>query len=74
MARRFVLRLPIAAQRTWDAGPMVEQDACGRLGVAMVGDRYFEVAPGHPDQVVFVDAGSEIQIFDPQTLTIAPAR
>ena len=69
-----MLRLPTAAQRAWDAGPTAEQDACGPLGAAMVGDRYFEVAPGRPDLVVFVDTGSEIQIFDPQTLTIAPAR
>lgn len=73
-ARRYVLRLPTGAQRAWDAGPTAEQDACGPLGVAMVGDRYFEVPLAHPDHVVFVDAGSEIQIFDPQTLTIAPAR
>ena len=73
-AKRYVLRLPAAAQRAWDDGATADQDACGPLGVGMVGDRYFEVMRGHRDKVVFVDAGSEIQIFDPQTLTISRTR
>ena len=43
---------------------------CGDMGVGFVGDRYFQVMPGHPDRVVYVDRGSEIQIFDPATLRV----
>jgi hypothetical protein len=41
---------------------------CGALGVQFEGDLYFEVLPDDPTIVVFVDAGSEIQIFVPATL------
>jgi hypothetical protein len=41
---------------------------CGDLGVSIVGDRYFEVLEGAPRSVVFVEQGSEIQIFDSTTL------
>lgn len=44
---------------------------CGRYGVAIVGDRYIEVQAAHPDKAVFVELGSEIQIYEPSTLMIA---
>ena len=47
---------------------------CGPLGVQYAGDRYFEMMPDDPSAVVFVDAGSEIQIFDPDTLKTIRAR
>ena len=43
---------------------------CGPLGPDFVGDRRFAVMPGEPTTVVYVDMGSEIQIFDPATLRI----
>ncbi len=69
--KRYVLQPGGAAMEAWvtaqDKGEADEQP-CGPLGVAVVGDRYFEVMPGHPELVMFVDMGSEIQIFDPATL------
>ena len=47
---------------------------CGPLGAQYAGDRYFEMMPDDPSAVVFVDAGSEIQIFDPDTLKTIRAR
>jgi hypothetical protein len=47
---------------------------CGPLGVSPTGDRYFMVAPAQPDKVMFVDRGSEIQIFDERTLRVTPRR
>ncbi|CAN5129750.1 hypothetical protein BH10PSE1_BH10PSE1_05980 [soil metagenome] len=41
---------------------------CGDLGVGFSGDRYLQVLKGDPTRVVYVDAGSEIQIFDPSTI------
>jgi hypothetical protein len=46
---------------------------CGSLGVSADGDRFFMVAPGRPDKVMFVDRGSEIQIFDETTLRVHDA-
>lgn len=70
-AKRYVLQPGGAALKTWekaqDRGEAIDEP-CGPLGVAMVGDRYFEVMPGHPGIVVFANMGSEIQIFDPTTL------
>lgn len=41
---------------------------CGPLGIAYAGDRVFREMADDPTHVVFVDMGSEIQIFDPATL------
>lgn len=63
-----------AAKTQWDgveAGKITTGDTtppCGDLGVGFVGDRYFQVLKAAPTKVVYVDAGSEIQIFDPSTL------
>lgn len=50
-----------------DSGPM--EPPCGELGEQMAGDRYFRVLAEDPSVVVWVNAGSEIQIFDPGTLS-----
>ena len=67
----FVLAPTGAAETAWMAserkGGEVEPP-CGALGVQSVGDHYFTMMPDDPSTVVFVDAGSEIQIFDPDTL------
>ena len=47
---------------------------CGALGVQSAGDLYFQVMPDDPATVVFVDKGSEIQIFDPDTLKTVKTR
>ena len=68
---RFTLEPTGAAKTAWEASQTtsVEPDMpCGPLGVAYAGDRYFEALPGDPTTVVFLDMGSEVQIFDPQTL------
>lgn len=71
--KRFVLTPVGEAKAQWEkdiagnAPSMAEP--CGPLGVGIAGDRYFFEAPGHPETVVFADMGSEIQIFDPETLT-----
>jgi hypothetical protein len=59
------------AKKKWedalDGGPPADPP-CGPLGVQFAGDLYFEVLPNDPESVAFIDAGSEIQIFDPSTL------
>ena len=71
--KRYVLQPSGKALKAWyaaqDKGEAIEEP-CGPLGVAMVGDRYFEVMPNHPDTVIFVNEGSEIQIFDPATVRV----
>ncbi|MES2725212.1 MAG: hypothetical protein V4656_18825 [Pseudomonadota bacterium] len=69
---RFVLEPTGAAKASWEASLAVEpgEPPCGALGVSAAGDRYFKVMPGHPDLVVYADMGSEIQIFDPETLRV----
>jgi hypothetical protein len=52
------------------AGDAVPDPPCGPLGISAMGDRYFTVAPGRPDKVMFVDRGSEIQVFDETTLRV----
>ncbi|MBR7621701.1 hypothetical protein JKL49_20080 [Phenylobacterium sp. 20VBR1] len=73
---RYVLQPTGAAKTAWEASEArgePQEAPCGPLGVSVVGDRYFKVMPGHPDIVVYADMGSEIQIFDPETLrVIAP--
>lgn len=63
-----------AAKVAYDAavsGETMPGEPCGPLGVGPVGDRYFAVVPGRPDKVMFVDRGSEIQIFDETTLKVS---
>lgn len=50
--------------------PVATPLPCGTYGVALVGDRYFETDPARPGQVVFVDLGSERQIYEPDTLEL----
>lgn len=63
-----------AAKVAWDAfasgdGEAEPVDApCGAMGPQMAGDRSFRVVEGDPTTVVFIEYGSEIQIFDPATL------
>ncbi|MDC7683912.1 hypothetical protein PQU92_11540 [Asticcacaulis sp. BYS171W] len=45
-----------------------EAQPCGALGVGLAGNRVFEVLSGDPTRVVYIDYGSEIQIFDTRTL------
>jgi len=69
----FVLTPTGAVKVAYDAknsGDTMPEAPCGPLGVSPVGDRYFAVVPGHRDKVMFVDRGSEIQIFDEATLRI----
>jgi hypothetical protein len=52
-----------------DPNPTVDVERpCGFMGPGDVGDRYFVTLPGHPEIVVFIEAGSELQIFDAETL------
>lgn len=69
---------PTGSSKTqWDAFASGEVDAvpmdapCGDMGPQMSGDRSFRVVDGDPTTVVFVDYGSEIQIFDPSTIRSA---
>lgn len=60
-----------AAKTAWDAsvaGSAPGDPPCGDMGVSFVGDRVFEEMPDHPDTVLFIDFGSEIQIFDANTI------
>lgn len=67
-----------AAEAKWDETVKTgEGDAtppCGPMGVAMDGDRVFEVMPDDPTHVVYIDYGSEIQIFDTNTLRTVGAK
>ncbi|MDP3406340.1 MAG: hypothetical protein Q8S03_16740 [Brevundimonas sp.] len=63
-----------AVKAAWDAFASGDGEAepveppCGDLGPQMAGDRSFRVVEGDPTTVVFIEYGSEIQIFDPATL------
>lgn len=63
-----------AARAAWDAFASGDGEAapveppCGAMGPQMAGDRSFRLVEGDPTTVVFIDYGSEIQIFDPATL------
>ena len=67
----FVLSPTGKAETAWQdserKGGSVEPP-CGALGVQSAGDLYFQLMPDDPSTVVFVDKGSEIQIFDPDSL------
>lgn len=71
---RYVLAPTGDAKAAWDKGLENGEPVdppCGALGVQFVGDLYFEEIAGDPGTVAFVDSGSEIQIFKPQTLKSA---
>jgi hypothetical protein len=69
---RYVLAPTGDWETTWsravtsDVAP--DTAPCGRFGVAIVGDRYIQRQAAHPGKAVFVDLGSEIQIYEPNTL------
>ena len=66
-----------AAKIAWEAavnGDAPGEPPCGEMGVSFVGDRVFEAVPGAPDTIAFIDFGSEIQIFDVNTLKAIAAR
>jgi hypothetical protein len=68
---RFVLEPSGEAKAKWEASVMSDtpmEKPCGDLGVSIAGDRWFEELASAPGTVVFVEMGSEIQIFDPATL------
>ncbi len=59
------------AKTKWDENVKTGGDGtppCGELGVAFAGDRIFEIMPDDAARVVYIDYGSEIQIFDTTTL------
>ncbi len=60
-----------AAKAAYDKANAVEpqEPPCGDLGIGPDGDRFFTVLAADPAHVVYVDMGSEIQVFDPNTLT-----
>ncbi|ESQ86541.1 hypothetical protein [Asticcacaulis benevestitus] len=45
-----------------------QPNPCGELGIGPAGDRFFRVMADDPAKVIYYDMGSEIQIFDPDTL------
>ena len=68
---RLVLEPAGEDKDRWEASVMSDtpmEKPCGELGVSIVGDRWFEEVAGRPTMAVFVEMGSEIQIFDPATL------
>lgn len=73
---RFNL-VPTGASKTaWESSITMdasEYSPCGELGVSFSGDRTFEVMADHPDKVLFIDFGSEIQIFDASTIKLVAA-
>lgn len=59
------------AKARWDKNVETGEDPtppCGDLGVAFAGNQVFEVMPDDPTKVVYINYGSEIQIFDTTTL------
>ena len=66
-----------AAKAVWDNNEKTGGDGtppCGEMGVSFAGDRLFEVMDDDPARVVYIDYGSEIQIFDTTTLKALPAK
>ncbi|ESQ87712.1 hypothetical protein ABAC460_18740 [Asticcacaulis sp. AC460] len=61
------------AKARWDKNVGTGEDPtppCGDLGVAFAGNQVFEVMPDDPTRVVYINYGSEIQIFDTSTLKV----
>ena len=71
-ARIYELAPTGAAKAAYDKANAVEPQAppCGDLGIAPDGDRFFTVMAADPTRVLYVDMGSEIQPFDPNTLQV----
>jgi hypothetical protein len=46
---------------------------CGPYGPSEAGGRTFRLVDGAPDKVVMIDWGTEIQVFEPDTLAVASA-
>ena len=71
-ARIYTLEPTGAAKKAYDKANAVEpQDPpCGDLGIGPEGDRFFAILAVDPTRVLYVDMGSEIQIFDPNTLSV----
>lgn len=69
-AKLYDLEPTGAAKAAYDKANAVEPqpNPCGELGIGPAGDRFFTILPGDPSRVVYVDMGSEIQVFDPNTL------
>ncbi|HVZ30333.1 MAG TPA: hypothetical protein VG839_08060 [Asticcacaulis sp.] len=59
-----------AAKTAWDKAEQTGDGTppCGEMGVSFAGDRLFEVMADDPARVVYIDYGSEVQIFDTTTL------
>ncbi|MBW8881184.1 MAG: hypothetical protein JF615_07110 [Asticcacaulis sp.] len=60
-----------AAMAKWDKNVDTGNDPtppCGPMGPSFAGDRLFEVLPDDATKVVYIEFGSEIQIFDTATL------
>jgi len=75
--KRYVFAPTGDSKAAWaaaqDSGGEIDPP-CGDLGEQFVGDLYFQELPGDPSTVVFVNAGSEIQIFDPTSLKSIKAK
>lgn len=59
------------AKVRWDRNVETGEDPtppCGNLGVAFAGSQVFEVMADDPTKVVYINYGSEIQVFDTTTL------
>ncbi|MGZ3304827.1 MAG: hypothetical protein ACXU8U_03110 [Asticcacaulis sp.] len=69
-AKLYDLEPTGAAKAAYDKANAIEPqpNPCGDLGIGPAGDRFFTILPGDPSRVVYVDMGSEIQVFDPNTL------
>lgn len=69
--QRFALSPTGAAKTAWDKGVEAGEPIdppCGPLGVQFTGDLYFAPVANDAATVVFINGGSEIQIFKPHTL------
>jgi hypothetical protein len=73
---RYQLMPEGEARRAYDAftsgqgeGPSMP---CGPLGPSEAGMRVVQIVAGAPDKVAVIDAGSDIQIFDANTLRATP--
>ncbi len=60
------------AKTAYDKANAVEPQTppCGSLGIGPEGDRFFTVLPSDPSHVLYVNMGSEIQMFDPNTISV----
>ncbi len=70
--RKLFELAPTGAVKTaWDKAVQGNADMvppCGDMGVTYSGNHVFEVMTDDPARVVYIDYGSEIQIFDTNTL------